>query len=230
MIDKLRPPKIIRCCVVLVMLLFIFGCKSKVVSPEKTAESYHFKRVAIVPFQNMAERYGEKVTIRGGISGRFYTTDKVAEGADYLLTGHMTTYIRGRKSLELIPVSQAEGAYSEVLSKEEGKELSELAMIVRVGQELGAEAVVVGKIHRFIDRDGTAYSVKSPASVAFDVFLIRVEDSRVIWSGRFDESQRSLTENLFDISAFMKRGGRWVTAEEMAIDGLNDQLETFPAQ
>ena len=103
-------------------------------------------------------------------------------------------------------------------------------MIVLVGQELGAEAVVVGKIHRFIDRDGTAYSVKSPASVAFDVFLIRVEDSRVIWSGRFDESQRSLTENLFDISAFMKRGGRWVTAEEMAIDGLNDQLETFPAQ
>ena len=43
MIDKLRPPKIIRCCVVLVMLLFIFGCKSKVVSPKKTAESYGLK-------------------------------------------------------------------------------------------------------------------------------------------------------------------------------------------
>ncbi len=219
MIDKLRPPKIICCCVFLIMLFSIFGCKSKVVAPEKTAESYHFKRIAIVPFQNMAEKYGEKVTIRGGISGRFYTTDKVAEGADYLLTGHMTTYIRGRKNLELIPVSQAQGAFSEVLSKEGGKELSELAMVVRVGQELGAEAVVVGKIYRFIDRDGTDYSVKSSASVAFDVFLIRVEDSRPIWSGRFDESQRSLTENLFDISAFMKRGGRWVTAEEMAIDG-----------
>ena len=230
MIDKLRPPKIICCCVFLIMLFSIFGCKSKVVAPEKTAESYHFKRIAIVPFQNMAEKYGEKVTIRGGISGRFYTTDKVAEGADYLLTGHMTTYIRGRKNLELIPVSQAQGAFSEVLSKEGGKELSELAMVVRVGQELGAEAVVGGKIYRFIDRDGTDYSVKSSASVAFDVFLIRVEDSRPIWSGRFDESQRSLTENLFDISAFMKRGGRWVTAEEMAIDGLNDLLETFPAQ
>jgi len=212
------------------MVFFVFGCKSKVVSPEKTAESYHFKRVAIVPFQNMTEKYGEKVTIRGGISGRFYTTDKVAEGADYLLTGRMTTYIQGRKNLELIPVSQTEGAFSGVLSKEGGKELSELEMIVRVGQELGAEAVVVGKIYRFIDRDGTDYSVRSSASVAFDVFLIRVEDGRVIWSGRFDESQRSLTENLFDIGTFMKRRGRWVTAEEMAIDGLNDLLETFPAQ
>ncbi|HIJ57125.1 MAG TPA: hypothetical protein HPQ03_13525 [Deltaproteobacteria bacterium] len=230
MIDKLRPSKIIRRCVILIMVFFVFGCKSKVVSPEKTAESYHFKRVAIVPFQNMTEKYGEKVTIRGGISGRFYTTDKVAEGADYLLTGRMTTYIQGRKNLELIPVSQTEGAFSGVLSKEGGKELSELEMIVRVGQELGAEAVVVGKIYRFIDRDGTDYSVRSSASVAFDVFLIRVEDGRVIWSGRFDESQRSLTENLFDIGTFMKRRGRWVTAEEMAIDGLNDLLETFPAQ
>ena len=53
MIDKLRPPKIICCCVFLIMLFSIFGCKSKVVPPEKTAESYHFKRVAIVPFQNM---------------------------------------------------------------------------------------------------------------------------------------------------------------------------------
>ena len=230
MINKLRPSKIIFSCVVWVMLYSIFGCQSKVVSPEKTAESYHFKRVVIIPFQNMTAKYGLNVTVRGGISGRYYTTDKVAEGADYLLTAHLTTFLRGRKNLELIPVSRAEGAFSDVLSKEKGKELSELEMIVRVGRELGADAVVEGKIYRFIERDGTAYSVTSPASVAFDVFLIRVEDSLTIWSGHFDETQRSLFENLFDISAFMKRGGRWVTAEEMAIDGLNDMLETFPAQ
>ena len=230
MIEKLRPLKIIILCAVLIMLLLIVGCQSKVVSPEKTAESYHFKRVAVIPFQNMSEKYGEKVTVRGEISGRIYTTDIIEEGADYLLTGHMTTFIRGRKSLELIPVSQAEGAFSDVLSKEGGKELSELEMIVQVGRKLGADAVVVGKIYRFIDRDGTAYSVKSSASVAFDVFLIRIEDGRAVWSGRVDEKQQSLTENLFNIGSFMKRGGRWVTAEEMATDGLNDLLKTFPAQ
>jgi len=229
MIKKLGLPRIICCYGVLIMLLFLFGCKSKVVPPERPAESYQFKRIAIVPFQNMAEIYGENVTVQGGISGRIYTTGKVAEGAAYLLTDHVATYIRGRKNLELIPVSHVEGAYSGVLSKE-GKELSELELVVRVGKELGAEAVVVGEIYRFIDREGTVYSVKAAASVAFDVFLIRVEDSRMFWNGHFDESQKSLTENLFDIGTFMKRRGRWVTAEEMALEGLNDLLETFPAQ
>lgn len=229
MIEKLRSHPFIRRYVLSGVFLFLLGCASKTVPPEPPAGLPIFKRVAIVPFQNMSKIYGENVTVQCHISNRFNTTGKIAAGAEVVLTDRMSSFLRGRESIELVPASQAEGAYSGVLSQG-GKELSELELLIRVGRELGVDGVVIGKVYRYIDRDGSNYSVKSSASVAYDVFLIRVEDGRLSWSGQFDESQKSLTENLFDIKTFFRRKGRWVTAEQMATQGLEDLVKTFPAQ
>jgi len=64
--------------------------------------------------------------------------------------------------------------------------------------------------------------------VAFDIDLIRVADGRTVWSGSFDETQQSLGENLFQLGTFIARGGRWVTAKDMATSGLNNILKKFP--
>ena len=93
---------------------------------------------------------------------------------------------------------------------------------------MGADAVLAGKIYRFIERDGTGLSAKTPASVAFELDLIRVSDGRVVWSGHFDETQKSLFENLFQWNTFWQRKGMWITAEQMATEGLNRTFETFP--
>ena len=91
-----------------------------------------------------------------------------------------------------------------------------------------ARAVLIGKVYRFRQRDGTDYSVNRPASVAFHLDLIRVADGRVVWTGNFDETQHALSEDLFRLGAFLERKGRWVTAEDLAVYGLRRTLETMP--
>ena len=64
--------------------------------------------------------------------------------------------------------------------------------------------------------------------MTFDLLLIRVADGRILWSGRFEETQKSLSENLFNLGTFVRRGARWISAEEMAHSGLEQMLQTFP--
>ena len=58
--------------------------------------------------------------------------------------------------------------------------------------------------------------------------MIKVKDGCVLWNGRLDETQRSLSENLFRFGTFLKRKGRWVAAEDMAVSAIEDVLKTFP--
>ncbi|MDY6954621.1 MAG: nucleoid-structuring protein H-NS, partial [Thermodesulfobacteriota bacterium] len=61
-----------------------------------------------------------------------------------------------------------------------------------------------------------------------DIHLIRVADGRLIWVGHFDETQHSLSEDLFRWKTFLKRGGGWLTAEQLAAFGLQEVMATFP--
>jgi len=45
-----------------------------------------------------------------------------------------------------------------------------------------------------------------------------------------DETQRPLSENLFEIGSFIKRKGEWVAAEDLASSGLESMLRIFFAK
>ena len=47
-----------------------------------------------------------------------------------------------------------------------------------------------------------------------------VKSSRTICSGFFDETQKSLFENLLSFKGAMQRKFQWITAEELAREGL----------
>lgn len=98
-----------------------------------------------------------------------------------------------------------------------------------VGRELGAEAVVVGYVYRFRERKGVAFAAEQPASVAFDLHLLRVEDGAIVWKGHFDRTQTSLLEDLLQVDSFIRQRGRWATAEELAADGVEQLFKTFPS-
>ena len=51
---------------------------------------------------------------------------------------------------------------------------------------------------------------------------------QVLCRGRFDETQESVMENLFNFSSARKRGFTWVTAEEMLREGLQNKLSECP--
>ena len=211
------------------IIVFLSACSTQQPAPQETAQPFNFKRLLVLPVEDMARAYGENVTVQCLLCSNVLITGKVVEGADVVLTGHLEGLLRKKKDFEMIPSSQGQGALSDILSGD-ATELPERELLAKIGLALDADAVLAGKVYRFIERNGTNFSVSSPASVAFDMILIRVTDGRTMWSGHFDETQRSLFENIYKLNTFVKRGGRWVTAEQLAIEGLNNMFKTFPVQ
>jgi len=86
----------------------------------------------------------------------------------------------------------------------------------------------VGHLYRFRERRGEAFAVEQPASVALEIHLLRVEDGVLVWRGAFDRTQSSLMEDILQIASFYREKARWVTANELAEEGVEKILETFP--
>jgi TolB-like protein len=102
------------------------------------------------------------------------------------------------------------------------------ARAAALGKAVGATAVLCGTVTRYQERQGSAYGVTRPASVAFDLQLVSAASGAVLWSGSFDETQEPLTSNLLDWWQFWEAGPRWMTVEELAhlgVDRLLDDLD-----
>jgi TolB-like protein len=112
-------------------------------------------------------------------------------------------------------------AESEVNQVEQIKPgITDAARLRQIGELVFADAVMVGRVLRFRERIGDDWGVKSPASVAFVLDLIDVRRGDVIWSARFDETQKALSDNIFGLGDIGQRGVRWLTAEQLAMDGV----------
>ena len=207
-------------------MVFVSACSTDTIVKEGPPDLSGIKKILILPFKDMAAVFGEGVNGRCPVCGKVFTTGEVAESAADMLTENLFTLLKNRKEFELIPSSQAQGVMSGLLA-ESKKEWRERDLQLETGRTLNADAIFVGYIYRFKERIGTEYSVDLPASVAFDIHLIRVADGRLLWSAHFDETQRPLSDDLFRLNLFLKRKGKWITANEMAISGLKDMLSAF---
>ena len=67
-------------------------------------------------------------------------------------------------------------------------------------------------------------------SSLFDNLIKQANDDNIhlLWNDHFDETQRPLSENLFQLGSFLQRKAKWITANEMAVSGLKDILKSFP--
>ncbi|MFH1581212.1 MAG: hypothetical protein ABIC39_03960 [Pseudomonadota bacterium] len=214
----------------LLFISFIFllpACRSHVTTLEPASAPLTRGKLLILPFKDMSAIYGENVSLRCPLCGNVFMTGEVIDDAEDFLTQSLISLMESRKGVELIPSGQAQGVWSEMLSRDEDR-LSDRDQIVEIGRILGADVVMAGYVYRFRERVGTGYAVDSPASAAFDVHLVDVAGRRILWTGRFDETQCSLFENLLKIGAFLKRKGAWVTVDKMAVSALEDMLKTFP--
>lgn len=97
---------------------------------------------------------------------------------------------------------------------------TEAARARKLGELVHADAVVSGRVIYYRERVGEEWGAKSPASVSFVIDLWDVRRGDIVWSGRFDETQRALSENVFALGGFAQRGARWLKAEELALEGV----------
>jgi len=98
--------------------------------------------------------------------------------------------------------------------------MSEAERMRQLGAMVYADAVIVPRVRRYRERVGDEWGAKSPASVSFVLDLVDVRRGDVIWSATYDETQKSLTENIFALGDIGTRGVRWLSAEQLAQEGV----------
>ncbi len=227
-----RSANTVRSPVIYLFIIFlmgaIYGCTTAKPSAPPPAKHFTGNRIAFLPVKNMARVYGVNKSVISPISGTYFMTGDVMKNAEGLLADGLVSRLKNRYDIALITSEQAKNALAAILT--DGNTIfTEKKRLVAIGRELKADAVLAGYLYRCRQRVGNRYSVNSPASVAFEFYLLSVSDEAVIWSGSYNETQLSLSEDLFKIKSFIKRR-RWITAGEMAADGLEEILKDFPAK
>jgi hypothetical protein len=96
------------------------------------------------------------------------------------------------------------------------------------GPEMLVDGLLVGVISRYRNRQGNPLSVREPASVAYNVYLLSTLDGAVLWQASFDETQVPLFENIMLLDRFVQGKGVWQTHHTLARIGMSRVLETFP--
>lgn len=92
-------------------------------------------------------------------------------------------------------------------------------------REKGQERHLHVFIYRFQEREGGNFSVVRPASVGFHVHLY--EGEKLIDTYVFDETQQPLSDNIFRFFTFLRRGGKWITAGELAREGIHKSIDAL---
>lgn len=96
-----------------------------------------------------------------------------------------------------------------------------------VGRCVGVDYLVVPQIITLSEREGSPMGATRPASVNMSLFLLDVKSGGVLKSFHFDETQKTLADNILDMKKFMDRKGRWVSASELAEEGLRRGMAEF---
>ncbi|EFK96819.1 lipoprotein [sediment metagenome] len=185
------------------------------------------KSIAVVGFLAAVRPAGESGLVRNPLVGAVHEAAPVQAEVVERLTENLFSRMTANKKYEFVSPGQAQGAMAGLLSSNPAMEEREL--FVRLGKGMEVDGVLAGYLYRWVEREGAEYGVNRPASVAFDLYLIRSSDGAILWKGGFDKTQQSLTENLLDINTFLKAKGKWMSVEELAEMGLSELLERFPA-
>jgi hypothetical protein len=97
-----------------------------------------------------------------------------------------------------------------------------------VAEKLGANALLVGRLTGWTERQGSAASATRGATVTFRMALFDAPGGRELWSTSFDRTQRPLSENILQAGQLPGGGTRWLTAGELARWGVERTARRVP--
>jgi hypothetical protein len=208
---------------ILCFLLTILGCHYRRDAGIPVPEGrIVFDRIAVLPFQQIVPEDRPGGAVRCPLCGTIFSAAKAVGSPETLVEACFLEQLgKSEPKFSLIAGERVAGVYRRVSAASLKTPLRQI--LCDVGKELGAEGMVIGYVYRFREREGEPFAVKKPASVAFDIHLIRVEDGVLVWREVFDRTQSSLMEDLLQASSW-----KWVTAEELAAWGMEQVLKTFP--
>ena len=214
---------------VFVALIVDGGChfqKSVVVN---TTPQMQINRLVIIGFRSAMSRDEHPDVVRCPLSGSVFVAEPVPHDVVQKMTDVLFDEVIAKKGYESISPAKAKQVFSSSIHSDKNLRMNPIEILQEIGAALEADGILVGYIYRWREREGTDYAVNRSASVAFDLHLIDTVGGTILWRSKFDKTQRSLSENVFDLKTFFASKGRWMTVENLAMLGLRKMLAEMPA-
>lgn len=183
-------------------------------------------KLAVLPFFIERPKGLEKGVVCPFCKG-IYRGGESVPGAQNTLMKLLYQKMEEIRTFKLLPMEKVEEAFLKIERRLFLE--SPLSSSLQIGKELGANYLFTGFLFRFEERIGSSLGVDRPASVGFDLHLYRLKDGVEVWRGKFNETQRPLSENLFKIGSFIRRKAQWLTAEELSSVGMDEILSRLPS-
>lgn len=205
------------------------GCSA----PERFTTSVHpgfsamnVDKIGVLPF--FKGRHPSQIgqTLQCPLCTLWFDPASVLPGSEQTLTRLAYENLLDRLGDRVASLDHVIATY-EAMPRDEERD-TPLSLAQRVGRSVGVNAVLVGSVWRYRERSGGPAASWNPASVAFDLYLVDVRTGQTLWMGGFDETQKSLSENIWDLSTFFDRGARWLSANELARYGMRELLRELP--
>jgi hypothetical protein len=212
----------------LLIAVFVGLCASSGVSAQSQSTAPVLKRekIAVMPF--LVGKFGPGLTgvLNCPLCELTIDQESMVPGCGETLTRYVQEALERRNEDMTIPLPRVMAEYRE-MRIDETKD-TPLMLARELGKRIGADYVVVGNVWRYRDRAGTPVAAGTPASVGFAVYLVDVTSGQMLWSDVFSETQRSLSENILQAKGFFEMGGKWVTADQLALYGVKEMFKRFP--
>jgi hypothetical protein len=200
--------------------VLLMGCGGPMVRDAESVQG-NLKSLAIVPFFVVEAETGQRLATCP-VCTDYFTWGEIAPEASDVITSLFRDKLAAM-GYQLVPLERVQKAASAM-----GKEAKKPAVFAEtLANKLQVDGVLLGWIFHYHERIGNAWGVQEPASVAFAVFLFDRKKGDILWHRGFDETQKALSEDAFQLFSFIRRGGKWITAQQLASEGVSRMFVTF---
>jgi len=94
-----------------------------------------------------------------------------------------------------------------------------------IGKCAKVDFILVPQTVLFRERVGGPAGSDRPAKVILDLYLIDVKTGGLYRHFHFEEEQQALADNILDFKKFVNRGGKWISAMDLAGEAIRKGIK-----
>lgn len=208
------------CLVFFTLIMFLLVC-----GPGLSYGIEKEDKILILPFFKGRFETNINEIMDKPVANLSHDVEKVSPEAGSILTGIVHEEMNAKYGNKIAPLLDGMIVHDRI---EKGSEDSIRSLAKKAGERLKVNRVIVGYVWSYKRRVGSSMAASSPASVGFTICLIDVSNGKTLWKGSYEESQKSLTDNILKIKGFFERGAKWLMVEDLARYGVKEIIKKFP--